>query len=585
MGKNTPMKKKPVQSGPEELIAARRQSRSLLWAMVLFSVFVNLLMLTGPLFMLQVYDRVLSSRSVETLLALSILAAFLYFCMGVLDFTRGRIMTRVGARFQSALNKRVFSAVLRTPQENPNLTKNANTALQDLDAVQAFIGSPVLLALVDIPWTPVFLAAIFLFHPWLGFMALGGGMLLVILALLNQTLTKPPILAGSTASRSADLQAQEMRFEAETIQSLGMREAAFERWRLSRETALQNNLIASDRAGGISTSTKTFRQFLQSAMLALGAFLVLRNELSPGAMIAGSILLGRSLQPVEQAIGGWSLVIRATKGWRSLAELLTGIPAIKSRTSLPRPDASLEVQQITVHPPGDSHASLRMVSFSLPAGKALGVIGPSGSGKTSLARALTGVWHPIGGNIRLNGAALDQYDPDVLGKYIGYLPQKVQLFEGTVADNIGRLSPNISDEKVVAAAKKAAAHEMILALPQGYDTQISNTGGRLSGGQIQRIGLARALYDEPVLLVLDEPNSNLDNTGSEALNQSIRAAKTAGSSVIIMAHRPAAIRECELLLVLENGLVQAFGPRDEVLRKSVQNHQQISGNSGTGGVS
>lgn len=585
MGKNTPMKKKPVQSGPDELIAARRQSRPLIWAMVLFSVFVNLLMLTGPIFMLQVYDRVLSSRSVETLLALSILAAFLYFCMGVLDFTRGRIMFRVGARFQSALNKRVFSAVLRTPQENPNLTRNANTALQDLDAVQVFIGSPVLLALVDIPWTPVFLAAIFLFHPWLGFMALGGGTLLIIIALLNQTLTKKPILAGSIASRTADLQAQEMRFEAETIQSLGMRDAAFERWRSSREAALQNNLIASDRAGGFSTSTKTFRQFLQSAMLALGALLVLRNELSPGAMIAGSILLGRALQPVEQAIGGWSLVIRATKGWGSLADLLAGIPAIKTRTTLPRPNANLDVQQITIHPPGSSQASLRMVSFSLPPGKALGVIGPSGSGKTSLARALTGVWHPVGGNIRLNDAALDQYDPDVLGKYIGYLPQKVQLFEGTVADNIGRLSPDISDEKVVAAAKKAAAHEMILTLPQGYDTQISNTGGRLSGGQIQRIGLARALYDEPVLLVLDEPNSNLDNIGSEALNQSIRAAKAAGSSVIIMAHRPAAIRECELLLVLENGLVKAFGPRDDVLRKSVQNHQQITENSGSGGVS
>lgn len=579
------MQNKLRKSGPDELAAARRQNSPLVWSMVLFSVFVNLLMLTGPLFMLQIYDRVLSSRSVETLLALSILAAFLYSCMGVLDFTRGRIMSRVGARFQSTMNKRVFSAVLRSSQEKPKLSNNANTALQDLDSVQSLISSPVLLALVDIPWTPVFLATIFLFHPWLGFLALGGGGLLILTALLNQVLTKSPTLAASVASRTANYQAQEMRFEAETIQSLGMRDAAFERWRSTRESALQHSLVAADRSGGFTTSTKTFRQFLQSAMLALGAFLVLQDELSAGAMIAASILLGRALQPVEQAIGGWSLVIRATKGWRSLEELLSGIPDQKTYTALPRPVAKLAIQNVAIVPPGENRASLRMVNFSLPPGKALGVIGPSGSGKSSLARALTGVWHPASGSIRLNDAALDQYDPDILGKYIGYLPQKVQLFEGTVAENIGRLSADISDEKVVAAAQKAAAHEMILKLPNGYNTQISNTGGRLSGGQIQRIGLARALYDNPVLLVLDEPNSNLDNVGSEALNQSIRAAKEAGNSVIIMAHRPAAIRECDLLLVLDNGVVKAFGPRDEILRANVQNHQQITSNSGAGGVS
>ncbi|MEH6835124.1 MULTISPECIES: type I secretion system permease/ATPase [Falsihalocynthiibacter] len=577
------MQKQFTDLGREELNAAQRQNRPLIWAMILFSIFVNLLMLTGPLFMLQIYDRVLSSRSVETLIALSILATFLYFCMGVLDFTRGRIMARAGARFQASLNKRVFSAVLRA-NTVPQLQKNANTALQDVDAVQSFISSPIFIAFVDLPWTPLFIATIFLFHPWLGILAVTGGAFLMVVAFFNQISTKAPVLSAGLAARRADLQAQEIRFEAETIQSLGMREAAFERWRSTRESALEFTLTASDRVGGFSTTTKTFRQFLQSAMLALGAYLVLQNELSAGAMIAGSILLGRALQPVEQAIGGWAYVVRAKQGWRSLSELLSAIPPEEPRTTLPPPSAKLDVQQVTVVPPGDSQAALRMVSFSLPAGTALGVIGSSGSGKSTLARALTGVWRLAGGTIRLDNASLEQYDPDVLGKYIGYLPQKVQLFEGTVAQNIGRLSQDINDDKVVAAAKKAAAHEMILTLPQGYDTQVSGAGGRLSGGQIQRIGLARAFYDDPVLLVLDEPNSNLDNVGSEALNHAIRAAKSAGNSVIIMAHRPAAIRECDLLLIMENGSVKAFGPKNEILQQNVTNHNQISQDQGAGGV-
>lgn len=574
-----------IQRGLEEIRNAERKNRALLWAMGLFSVFVNLLMLTGPLFMLQVYDRVLSSRSVETLVALSILAGFLYGCMGVLDFVRGRIVARAGARFQSALNKRVFSAVLRSTQAGPKVAHDANSALQDLDAMQTFMGSGVLIALFDMPWTPLFLAAIFLFHPWLGFLAISGGLLLVVVALLNQWTTKEPVLTSGRAARRAELQAQEMRFEAETIQSLGMREAAFARWNSSRKEALVHFLKSSDRAGLFSTTTKTFRQFLQSAMLALGALLVLRGELSPGAMIAGSILLGRALQPVEQAIGGWALIVRARKGRRSLATLLTAIPAEDIRTALPRPSAKLDVQQATIIPPGETQAALRSISFSLPAGQALGVIGPSGAGKSTLARAITGVWRAAGGKIRLDNAALEQFDPDVLGHYIGYLPQKVQLFEGTVAENIARLSPDIDDAMVVKAAQNAAAHEMILALPQGYDTRISNDSARLSGGQVQRIGLARALYGDPVLLVLDEPNSNLDNVGSEALNNAIRAAKAAGNSVIIMAHRPAAIRECDLLLVLENGGVKAFGPRDDILKKSVQNHAAIRRTQDNGGIS
>ena len=322
-------------------------------------------------------------------------------------------------------------------------------------------------------------------------------------------------------------------------------------------------------------------------MLAAGAWLVLRQVLTPGAMIASSILMGRALAPVEQVVGGWSLVQRAQDGWDRLIQLLSRRPPEQARTPLPRPDARLDVRQLSMVPPGQSGPTLRGVSFSVGPGQAMGVIGPSGAGKTTLARALIGAWPPAAGSIRLAGATLDQYDPDVLGNLIGYLPQQVTLFDGTIAENIARLDPRPDPERVVRAAQAAAAHQMILDLPDGYDTPIAQAGGRLSGGQIQRIGLARALYPDPVLFVLDEPNSNLDNQGSEALNLAIRSIKARGGAVIIMAHRPAAINECELLLVLDQGMRRAFGPRDEVLQSMVKNADQIRQAQGagvTGGV-
>ena len=319
-------------------------------------------------------------------------------------------------------------------------------------------------------------------------------------------------------------------------------------------------------------------------MLGLGAYLVLQNELTPGAMIAGSILLGRALAPVELAVGQWALVQRARKGWDSLSELLGEVPPEPERTPLPIPKAKVEAQSLTVIPPGEQQAALKSVSFSIPPGSAVGVLGLSGAGKSTLARALTGVWRPAGGKIRLDGASLDNYEPDVLGKHIGYLPQRVQLFEGKIAESISRLSPNPDPEAIIEAAQKAAAHEMILKLPDGYDTQVSATGGRLSGGQIQRIGLARALYGNPVLLVLDEPNSNLDNEGNYALNIAIRTMKAEEKTVMIMAHRPAAIQECDLLLVLDQGVKTAFGPKQDVLKATVQNHQDIQNTQTLGGI-
>ena len=375
-----------------------------------------------------------------------------------------------------------------------------------------------------------------------------------------------------------------MTDEADLVESLGMRGAAFERWAEARSRALTAALAAADRSGAYTTTSRTFRLFLQSAMLAMGALLVLKGQLTPGAMIASSIMMGRALAPVEQAVGGWSLVQRAVEGRRRLAALLTAVPPAPPRTELPKPRASLEAQQLTVIPPGQSQAALRMVSFRLEPGQALGVIGPSGAGKSTLARALTGVWRPAAGWIRLDGATLDQYDPDRLGSYIGYLPQRVTLFDGTIAENIARLARVPDDAAVVAAAQKAAAHQMILDLPEGYDTRVSQTGGRLSGGQIQRIGLARALYGDPVILVLDEPNSNLDNEGSLALNTAIRTMKAEGRSVLIMAHRPAAIQECDQLLVLDGGMRRAYGPRDEVLKSMVRNAGDIVRATGPGGV-
>ena len=570
-------------NGLAELKAARRNSRGLFWAVGTFSVFVNLLMLTGPLYMLQIYDRVIGSGSEETLLALSVLVTFLFTMMGFLDYARGRILARVGARFQSGLDRRVFSAVLRANAQGRG-TEATNSGLRDLESVQRLLASPVLTAIFDIPWTPVFLGGIFLFHPWLGYLAISGGGFLILITLLNQWFTRVPVLDANKSAHTANQMAEQLRGESELVQSLGMQGAVFDRWNTAREKALNSSIIASDGAGRFIILTKTFRMFLQSAMLGLGAYLVLQNQLTAGAMIAGSILLGRALAPIEQSIGQWALVQAASKGWSNLADMLSNVPVEAERTALPKPKAILVASQVTVIPPGHQQASLRMASFTLKPGQALGVIGSSGAGKTTLARAVTGVWRAAGGKIRLDGAALDQYDPDVLGQYIGYLPQQVQLFDGTIAENIARLSMHPDDEAIIKAAKKAAAHEMILEFPDGYDTRVAANGGRLSGGQLQRIGLARAMYGDPVILVLDEPNSNLDNVGSLALNTAIRQMKADGGAVMIMAHRPAAIQECEMLLVLEGGAVKAFGPKDDVLREMVKNHEEIRQGTSKGSV-
>lgn len=561
--------------GLAELRSVRRRSRQLFISVGFFSIFVNLLMLTGPMFMLQIYDRVLGSRSEATLVALSVLVALLYLLFGILDWARGRVLARAGAQFQTDLDERVFKAVLRAPAQ-PGQGDKVQNGLRDLESVQRLMTSPALFAVCDMPWTPIFALAIFIFHPMLGYLAVAGGLLLIAVTLINQWVSKRGVLEAQAKSSQADTFANHIRDDREAVQGLGMRADVMARWRKSRDEGLASTISSSDLTGGFSSFTKAFRLFLQSAMLAVGAYYVLQNELSPGAMIAGSILMGRALAPIEMAIGQWHLVQRASQGWYSLSQLLETVPDEVERTPLPRPEAHLKAENLTVVPPGEATASLRIVSFEVKPGTAMGVIGPSAAGKSSLARVITGIWRPASGRIRLDNAALDNYDPDVLGQYIGYLPQNVTLFDATIAENIARMSETPDPDMVVAAAKKAGAHEMILEQPDGYDTMINNFGGRLSGGQRQRLGLARALYGDPIILVLDEPNSNLDSVGSSALNSAIRSMKADGRSVIIMAHRPAAIAECETLLVLEGGMRKAFGPRDEVLKEQVKNVAQIT---------
>ncbi|WP_281256708.1 type I secretion system permease/ATPase [Tabrizicola aquatica] len=568
------MKRTSAIQGVRELRSARRESAGLILATVLFSAIVNALMLTGPLYMLQVYDRVLGSGSEATLVALSGLVIVLFLAMGVLEYARGKVMAIVGARFQERLDRRVFEAAMRRSAVVPN-DPAAMTAQRDLEAIRAFLGSPVLLALMDLPWTPFFLAAIFIFHSMLGWLSIAGGAVLVIVTVLNQVMSKAPQREVGSAAVQSERMADQLKAEAETLQALGMSGAGYDRWQTARRNALRKGIAVAGLAGGFRSLTKTFRLFLQSAMLGLGAWLVLQGELSAGAMIAASILMGRALAPIEMAVGQWAVAQKANEAWHRLAELLTHSPQQLPRTALPRPKSLIEVEGLSVGPPGEQIALLRAVSFRLEPGKALGVIGPSGAGKSTLARALTGVWRPLGGKIRLDGAALEQYDPDVLGRHVGYLPQRITLFDGTIAENIARLDVQPDSASIVEAARKADAHDMIVRLPQGYDTRVSAAGGRLSGGQMQRIGLARALYGDPVLLILDEPNSNLDNAGSMAVNAAIRTMKAEGKSVLIMAHRPAAIQECDLLLVLEDGMRKAFGPRDQVLRDQVKNHTEI----------
>lgn len=560
--------------GHAELWRALRSGRGLLGWVFVFSIFTNLLMLTGPFYMLQIYDRVLSSQSVETLIALSVLTAGLFALMALFDYARGRLIARVGARFQSALDTRVFEASLKGGQGAQDKAEAAG-ALRDLDALQKLFISPVLMTLMDLPWTPAFLVLMFLFHPMIGWLAVAGGTALILLTAVNHAVTSRRTRTSQlTAQQSHDM-AAETRMGEEVVLTQGLRPAMTARWFRLRTEGLQRGLGANDWTGSFAAVTRAFRLLLQSAVLGVGAYYTLKGELTGGAMIAGSILLGRALAPIEQALGGWQVLQRAHSGWKTLGAFLAKNPPAQLRTELPKPEADLLVKSLTVVPPGGRVPVLRNINFHLMPGQAVGVIGPSGSGKSTLARVLLGYWPVSAGEIRLGGPTLDQYGPDTLGLHIGYLPQNVRLFSGTIAQNIARMAEVPDSAAVVRAANAANAHEIITRLSDGYDTVLRANDLQLSGGQCQRIALARALYGDPQLLILDEPNSALDAEGSDALNQAVRSFKERGKGVIIMTHRPNAIAECDLLLVLENGLVASFGQRDMVMRKMLKNAETV----------
>jgi ATP-binding cassette subfamily C protein len=519
--------------------------------------------------MLEVYDRVLPSRSVPTLVGLVILAAGLYIAQGFLDLLRGRILGRIGTSLDEAINARVFETVVRLPL----MVGNRNEGLQplrDLDNVRSFLGSMGPGAFFDLPWLPFYLAICFAFHVMIGLTALIGAIILVTLTVVTEYMSRVPARqAMGLAARRNDLAATSRR-NAEVLVAMGMSGRLTRRWSEANQNYLSGNQRASDVAGGLGAIAKVMRMTLQSAVLAVGAYLVIHQEATAGIIIAGSILSARALAPVDLAIAHWKSFVLARESWHRLNRLLDQLPAQASQTKLHDPSKTLSVEGVSIVPPGDQRLIVQDVSFALQAGNGLGVIGPSGSGKSSLVRALVGVWQPVRGKVRLDGAALDQWSSDVLGRHVGYLPQDVELFAGSVAQNICRFDPEASSETIIAAAKEAGVHEMIIKMRDGYDTQIGEQGTALSAGQAQRVALARALFADPFLIVLDEPNSNLDTEGDEALTRAVRAARERGAIVVVVAHRPIGIEAVDQLLVLRDGRMQAFGPKDQVLGQVLQ---------------
>jgi PrtD family type I secretion system ABC transporter len=552
-----------------ELGDALRTCRNAFIGLGVISCMINVLYLTGSLFMLEVYDRVLPSRSVPTLIGLAILAAGMYFFQGILDLIRGRILGRIGTALDEALNRRVFETVVRLPL----LVGNRNEGLQplrDLDNIRSFLSGAGPGAFFDLPWLPFYLAICFAFHVLIGLTALVGAVILVSLTIVTEYMSRQPAReATGLAARRNDL-ATSSRRNAEVVVAMGMSGRLTSRWIDANQNYLAGNQRASDITGGLGAIAKVLRMTLQSAVLAVGAYLVINQQATAGVIIAGSILSARALAPVDLAIAHWKSFVAARQSWHRLNRLLEQLPPRAEQMLLQQPSSRLAVEAVSIVAPGDQKVIVQDISFALEAGHGLGIIGPSGSGKSSLARALVGVWQPLRGKVRLDGAALDQWAGDVLGRHIGYLPQDVELFAGTVAQNISRFEPEANSGAIIAAAKEAGVHQLIIKMRDGYDTQIGEQGTALSAGQAQRVALARALYGDPFLIVLDEPNSNLDTEGDEALTRAVRGARERGAIVVVVAHRPVGIEAVDQLLVLKDGRMQAFGPKETVLGQVLQ---------------
>jgi ATP-binding cassette subfamily C protein len=530
-----------------------------------FSGIINILMLTGSFFMMQVYDRVLPSRSIPTLVGLAILTLGLFAMQAFFESIRGRILTRCGSMVEERLGPLVLNAVLQLPLRMRSPSR-IGEPMRDLEYVRTFMASSGPTALADLPWLPVYLLLATLLHPALGLFILIGaiavGALSVYTELQTRDLTRDVLGLTTRRSQLAD---QCMR-NAEVVRALGLTGRLSDRWVKLSQRGIEANEQANDKISNIGAASRGLRYALQSMVLGLGAYLVINQQATPGTIIASSIIAGRALAPVDQLIANWRSMSTARLAVKRLSLLLEGIPKTEDRISLPAPVAVLDVSQLTVVPPGSQSPVLVDLSFRLKAGEGLGVIGLNGAGKSSLARALVGIWSPVKGGVRLDGSSLDQWNSDDLGRHIGYLPQSTELFEGTIKENIGRHDPNVRDEDIISAAKIAGCHEMILSLPDGYETVVGDAGTTLSVGQRQRIALARAMFGNPFLVVLDEPNAALDAQGEGALNQAIQSVRSRGGIVVVIAHRASAISALDKLLVLADGKISTIGPKEEVLR-------------------
>jgi len=549
----------------EQLVAGIRATVPVFVTAVVFSFFINLLMFVSPLYMLQIYDRVITSRSEATLIALTVLAGVLICVYAILEMLRSRLLVRAGLLFDQEIAEPVFNAVHRANLHHPN--GNHVQCLRDMDTLREFLTGAGLIALCDAPWFPVFVFASFLLHPLFGYLALGGSAITLGLTFLNEKVTKTQLNAAGRASMAATQSAQSMFRNTEVLQAMGMLTAIKKTWTKHHATTLSLQAVASDRAGFIVAATKFSRMFLQTAILGTGAYLVIQRELSPGGMIAGSILIGRALQPIEIAVGSWKGFIAARTAFERIRGLFTVAGAERERMSLPRPYGALQISDLIASAPGPQNPPiLKGVTFNLDAGEIIGIVGPSAAGKSSLARVLVGVWPVLRGAVRLDGSDLSHWNPEELGRYIGYLPQDVELFSGTIAQNIARFQ-DVDTEQVIFAARLAGCHELIQHMAQGYNTQIGEGGQALSGGQRQRIGLARALYGKPSLVVLDEPNANLDSAGEEALLAAVQNLRAMKTTVVIVTHKINILAAVDKILIMADGAVQAFGARDAVLQR------------------
>ena len=557
-------------SRPHEnnLQAALKACRGSFLSVGFFSLFVNTLMLVPTFYMIQISGRAVPSSSTSTLIMLTLILTLLMVTLGSLEWVRSRIMVRISNRLDVLLSRDVYRASFKRALSSGGMDASAQS-LNDLTSLRQFLTGNGLFAFFDAPWLPVYTAVMFLFHPWFGWITVVSAVLLVALAYVNHRYTGGALAEANKQSLTANLQTTKSLRNAEVIESMGMLDTLMGRWAVRQRRVLVLQSGASDKSGVITSISKTFRMWAQSMMLAAGAYLVIVHEINPGLMMAGSILLGRALAPIDQMIGSWKGFVSARVQYQRLNDTLEKLNAEPERMSLPDPEGHVQVENLVVAPPGAKAPVLRNISFVTPAGSIVGIVGPSAAGKSTLARALLGIWVPLQGVVRLDGADISTWDKQKLGPHLGYLPQDIELFEGTISDNIARFA-KVDPEQVVLAARIAGVHEMILQLPDGYDTVIGSEGLNLSGGQRQRIGLARAVYGSPRLIVLDEPNSNLDEVGERALGVALQKMKETGATVFIISHRPNVLSRLDRIMVLNAGTLSMYGPRDQVIAELAQ---------------